>query len=225
MLKIEKFVTASPEQWMIILEGMRNPKNSWDRIDSYVTYVRDYETDREVASEFFMGEKDHNLAMNLVSGGPVHAKFRRMIPVWFTVNAPLFWWKEFDTYKVGTVRNSCSTMHKIHVTPFDSSMFAHEGCDQVASAKAHMMATVDILEELRLAFNSTQDKKYWRAMIEMLPDGFMMKATIFTDYEVLSNMHQWRRNHKVDEWHVFCDWIEELPYSEIITGDIGRDEE
>lgn len=224
MLKIEKFVTASPEQWMIILEGMRNPKNSWDRIDSYMTYVQDYETGREVASEFFMGKKDHELAMDLVSGGPVHAKFRRMIPVWFTVSAPLFWWKEFDTYKVGTVRNSCSTMHKIHVTPFDISMFAHEGCDEVASAKAQLIATIDTLEELRLAFNATQEKKYWRAMIEMLPDGFMMKATIFTDYEVLSNMYEWRRGHKVDEWHVLCDWIEELPYSEIITGDLSRAE-
>lgn len=222
MLNIEKYVTASPEQWEIIIEGARNPKNSWGRMDSYMTYVQDYETGIRVASEFFMGKNDHNLAMELVNGGPVHAKFRRMIPVWFTISAPLFWWKEFDTYKVGTVRNSCSTMHRIHFYPFTIDMFSHEGCDEIPWVLEDLERTIETLEKLRQLFNETQEKKYWRAIIEKLPDGFMMKATIFTDYEVLSNIHQWRRNHKVDEWHTFCRWIESLPYSEIITGEVKQ---
>lgn len=218
MLKIEKFVTMSPEQWEIVIEGMRNPKNSWDRIDSYMTYVQDYESKRSVPAEFFMGPNDHKLAMELVSGGPVHAKFRRMIPVWFTISASLFWWKEFDTYKVGTVRNSCSTMHKIHVAPFTIDMFSHEGCDEVPEAKAQLLANIETIEALRQLFNETQEKKYWRSMIELLPDSYIMKATIMLTYETLAGMYEWRRNHKQFEWHIFCAWIEELPYSEIITG-------
>lgn len=220
MLKIEKYVTMSPEQWEIVMEGMRNPKNSWDRMDSYMTYVRDCENGKEAASEFFMGENDHKLAMELVNGGPVHAKFRRMIPVWFTISASLFWWKEFDTYKVGTVRNSCSTMHKIHAHPFTIDNFSHEGCDDIPEAKAQLMANIATLEALRLLFNETQDKKYWRAMIELLPDGYIMKATIMLTYETLAGMYQWRRNHKQFEWHIFCDWIISLPYPELITGEM-----
>ena len=218
MLKIEKTVLPSPEQWEIIIEGMRNPKNSWDKIDSVTTYA---ESPVSVADGFFLGENDHKLMMQLAKGGPVHAKYRRMIPVMFTVTAPTFWWIEFDTYKVGTVRNSCSKMHKIHVEPFTLSNFAHEGCDQVPEAMMVLEATIVGCEYLRKMFNQTQEKRYWRALIELLPHGYMMKATISLNYEVLVNIYQGRRHHKVDEWHTFCDWIESLPYAEIIIGKDG----
>ena len=230
MLKIEKTILPSPEQWEIIIEGMRNPMNSWDKMDSHACYAEsggDCEmcwNGHNPASEcndgkfgFCIGEADHDLMMRLAKGGPVHGKYRRMIPVMFTVTAPTFWWIEFDTYKVGTVRNSCSKMHKIHVEPFSLDNFTHEGCDEIPWAMEHLVNTVAILEWLRQQFNKTQDKAFWRALLELLPHGYMMKATIFLSYEVLHNIYHGRRHHKVVEWHTFCDWIEQLPYSEIIT--------
>ena len=215
MLKIEKTVLPSPEQWEIIIEGMRNPMNSWDKMDSIICGIRGD------APEFVLGANDHKLMIQLAKGGPVHAKYRRMIPVMFTVTAPAFWWIEFDTYKISTVRNSCSKMHKIHVAPFELDNFAHEGCAEIPLAMEHLSNTVVILECIRQKFNETQEKKYWRALIELLPHGYMMKATIFVNYEVLHNMYHGRRHHKVVEWHTFCDWIEGLPYSEIITGEVS----
>lgn len=209
MLKIEKTVLPSSEQWGIIVEGMRNPLNSWDKIDSVVMPYDD---------EFRMGEADYKLMTSLAKGGAVHAKYRRMIPVMFTVTAPTFWWIEFDTYKVGTVRNSCSKMHKIHVAPFTLENFSHEGCYEIPWAMEHLVNTIGILEWLRQKFNKTQDRKYWRALIELLPHGYNMKATISLNYEVLVNIYHSRKNHKLDEWHTFCDWIRGLPYSELITG-------
>lgn len=208
MIKIEKTVLPSPEQWEIIIEGMRNPMNSWKKSDTV------YDVDM-----MYLGEADHKLMMNLAKGGAVHAKYRRMIPVMFTVTAPTFWWIEFDTYKVGTVRNSCSKMHKIHVEPFSVDNFSYEGCEEVPFAMIHLYNTVCVLEELRKKFNETQEKKYWRALIELLPHGYMMKATISLNYEVLVNIYHSRKNHKVVEWHDFCRWIESLPYSELITGE------
>lgn len=218
MLKIEKTVLSSPEQWEIIIEGMRNPLNSWDKSDSYKTHVENPGTLNAADFEFFMGEADYGLMEKLAKGGAVHAKYRRMIPVHITLTAPTFWWIEFDTYKVGTVRNSCSKMHKIHVEPFTLNNFSHEGCDEVPLALEHLEITVAILEVLREKFNETQDKRFWRALIELLPHGYMMKATIMLNYEVLVNIYHSRKNHKLDEWHTFCDWIETLPYSELITG-------
>ena len=218
MLKIEKTVLPSPEQWEIIIEGMRNPMNSWDKSDSYATFIGDPQTLGSADFQIFLGENDHKLMTNLAKGGAVHAKYRRMIPVHITLTAPTFWWIEFDTYKVGTVRNSCSKMHKIHVEPFTLNNFSHEGCDEVPLALAHLELTVAILEVLREKFNETQDKRFWRALIELLPHGYMMKATIMLNYEVLVNIYHSRKNHKLDEWHAFCDWIETLPYSELITG-------
>lgn len=217
MLKIEKTVLPSPEQWEIIIEGMRNPMNSWDKSDSYKTHVCDTETMQESDFEFFVGEADHKLMMILAKGGAVHAKYRRMIPVMFTLRAPTFWWIEFDTYKIGTVRNSCSKMHKIHVSEFTLDDFAHEGCSEVGIALEHLQQTVSICNVLREKFNETQEKRFWRALIELLPHGYMMKATISLNYEVLQNIFHSRKNHKLTEWHTFCDWICELPYSEIIT--------
>ncbi len=220
MLKIEKTVLPSPEQWEIIIEGMRNPMNSWDKMDSANTIMNpgDVELGYEPIYEFIVGENDHKLMTSLAKGGAVHAKYRRMIPVMFTVTAPTFWWIEFDTYKVGTVRNSCSKMHKIHAEPFTLDNFSHEGLDEVPEAMLTMHDVVVTLEYLRKMFNQTQEKKYWRALIELLPHGYNMKATISLNYEVLVNIYHSRKNHKVVEWHVFCDWIKQLPYSELITG-------
>lgn len=216
MLKITKTVLPSPEQWEIIIEGMRNPMNSWGNMDSG---VKAWEIMDGYTEEYFaLGDADRQLMTNLAKGGAVHAKYRRMIPVVFTVTAPTFWWIEFDTYKVGTVRNSCSKMHKIHVEPFSLDNFSHEGCDEITLAMEHMVNTVAMLEWLRQKFNETQEKKYWRALLELLPHGYMMKATISLNYEVLCNIYHSRRHHKVAEWHTFCDWIEQLPHSEIITG-------
>lgn len=215
MLEIIKTVLPSPEQWEIIIEGMRNPKNSWDKMDSDFGYIE--KPGYGIQGYVDMGLNDYGLMKRLAKGGPVHAKYRRMIPVTFTVRAPTFWWIEFDTYKVGTVRNSCSKMHKIHVAPFTLEDFAHEGCAEVPEAMETLQDTIARLEWLRQRFNETQEKRYWRALLELLPHGYMMKATIFLSYEVLHNIYHGRRHHKVVEWHTFCDWIEQLPYSEIIT--------
>lgn len=225
MLKIENVEIAG---WEAAIRGMRNPKNSWDRSDSIFVEDGEYHdicgnsgpsnvscTDSESWLE--IGPNDHNLMMNLAKGGPVHAKYRRMITVWFDVTAPMFWWKEFDTYKIGTVRNSCSTMHKIHVKPFTIDDFSHEGCDEVMFAKSALLGLIETLEHLRVAFNNTQEKRFWRALIELLPSNYNMKATISLNYEVLHHIYFDRKGHKVDEWHTFCDWIESLPYSEIMT--------
>ena len=126
MLKIEKFVTMSPEQWEIVIEGARNPMNSWDRMDSYATYIEDPETMEKAPYAYFIGENDQKLMENLANGGPVHGKYKRQIPVWVMINAPLYWWKEMDQYKVGTVTNSCSTMHKIHAKGFTLDDFSCE---------------------------------------------------------------------------------------------------
>lgn len=217
MLLIEKTVLPSTEQWEIIVEGLRNPMNSWDKMDSLVKYNFDFDAGT-IETEFVAGHNDLDLMRRLAKGGAVHAKYRRMIPVMFTVTAPTFWWIEFDTYKIGTVRNSCSKMHKIHVAPFTLDNFSHEGCDEVTEALEHMNNTVTVLEYLRKMFNKTQEKRFWRALIELLPHGYMMKATISLNYEVLVNIYHGRKNHKVVEWHTFCDWIRELPYSELITG-------
>lgn len=224
MLKIEKFVTISPAQYEIIIEGMRNPKNSWDRSDSYTTHICDEKTMETADFAWFMGDNDHKLAESLADGGPVHAKYRRMMIVYLTVNAPFYWWKEFDTYKVGTVCNSCSTMHKIHSKEFTMDDFSVEHLFdednlgvQVYSLDV-LRQTIEALNVARESFLQTNDKRYWWQMIQMLPTCYNQKRTIMLNYEVLANIYKWRKNHKLDEWHTFCNWIEELPYSELITG-------
>lgn len=233
MLKIEKFVTMSPAQYEIIIEGMRNPKNSWDRSDSYTTHICDEDTMETADFAWFMGDNDHKLAESLADGGPVHAKYRRMMVVYLTVNAPFYWWKEFDTYKVGTVCNSCSTMHKIHSKEFTMDDFSVEHLmewedyeseakelkpDRLCNFKFYLMDTISALNNARDLYLQTNDKKYWWQMIQLLPTCYNQKRTIMLNYEVLANIYKWRRNHKLDEWHTFCNWIEELPYSELITG-------
>jgi hypothetical protein len=207
MLKIEKVVTPSWEQWEIVIEGMRNPKNSWDRIDSKFD-VGSGDT------EIFLGGNDKKLMKTLVNGGPVHAKFRRMLPVFITLSAPLYWWKEADTYKVGTVRNSCSTMHKIQAKEFTLDDFSTENLNDFALQ--NLKQTIEVLNYNRERFLKTKDKEYWWQLIQLLPSSYNQKATIMVNYEVLYNMYMWRKNHKLDEWHTFCDMIETLPYADIL---------
>lgn len=190
------------------IRGMRNPLNSWDKIDS------------EYKDEYRLGENDLKLAKKLVAAGTDHSKFMRMIGVWTDITAPQFWWHEFDTYKVGTVRNSCSKMHTIHIKPFEYDDFAHEGIDSLTDYPLIKQFFKNYLEELQLMrnlFNNTQDRRFWRALIEMLPEGYNMRATVMLNYQVLRNMYHARKNHKLTEWHDFCKWVEELPYSELIT--------
>ena len=222
MLKIEKTVLPSPEQWGIIIEGMRNPMNSWDKMDSRLCEYSGhtacgYMGRCEEGLCYDIGEKDYGLMKKLAKGGAVHAKYRRMIPVYVTINAPLYWWKEFDTYKVGTVANSCSTMHKIHEKEFTIDDFSHE---HIGIGYAHevLHKAVKCLNACRKVFLDTKDKDCWWQMIQLLPSSYNQKRTVMLNYEVLVGIYRDRRNHKLDEWHTFCDWIESLPYSEIITG-------
>ena len=197
------------------IRGMRNPMNSWDRSDSDCkTIIRD----NGKYVEDFIGNNDLKLMKQLAKAGSVHAKYRRMITVTCDITAPMFWWAEYDTYKVGTVRNSCSKMHKIHIKPFVLDDFSHEGCDEITLAKDAMRYVIFVCEGLRELFNTTQEKKYWRAIIELLPESYNQKATLMLNYEVLANIYHSRKNHKLDEWRDFCKWIETLPYSELITG-------
>ena len=233
MLKIEKTVTASPEQWEIIIEGMRNPKNSWDRMDSECEYSDPY--NGELPCDFNIGPNDHALMDTLNEGGPVHAKYRRMIPVWVTINAPLYWWKEMDTYGVGKVQNSCSTMHKIHAKEFELSDFSTDHL--ITTAAEHIERTINALncyrsmflnfdnEELYIRKHFGNDKKnVWWQMIQLLPTSYNQKRTVMLNYAVLVNIYTWRKDHKLDEWHTFCDWIESLPYSELITGKVEKND-
>ena len=229
MLKIEKFVTASPEQWEIIIEGMRNPLNSWDKSDSL--FFDDAEGHACRISQgvgdlslIEIGQNDHSLMERLDNAGTEHRKFMRMIPVWVTLSAPLYWWKEADTYKVGTVRNSCSTMHKIQAKEITHEDFSCEYLNQ--RSFLHLKDTIDLLNDYREKYlvavktepeTGLSAKDVWWQMIQLLPSSYHQKATLFLNYEVLSNMYHQRKNHKLDEWHTFCDWIRELPYSELIT--------
>jgi hypothetical protein len=230
MIKIENFEVVG---WEHAIRGMRNPHNSWDRMDSSSACFSidcdecPYGNEPSIdCPPYFIGPNDHDRMMKLANGGPVHAKYRRMIGVYVDITAPSFWWSEFDTYKIGTVRNSCSKMHKIHVKEFYKDDFSTEGIDSLAEDEPDVLATfediINILEYLRCMFNKTQDKRYWRALLEILPQGYNMKATIFMNYEVLANIYEWRKEHKLDEWRELCKWIESLPYSEIITEPVKK---
>ena len=188
------------------VRGMRNPLNSWDRSDSYYT-----------AEGYVLGENDLDLACRLARAGSDHRKFLRQIMVTVDITAPLYWWKEFDTYKVGTVANSCSTMHKIHASPFSRADFS---CDRLtAPALAQLDGTIAFLEGERQAYCATKDRTHWHNMIQLLPSSYNQMRTCTLNYENLINIYYARRNHKLPEWHRYCDWIESLPYAkELITG-------
>ena len=230
MIKIENVVTPSPEQWKTLILGARNAMNSWERSDS--GWEPQFDTEQgPVAGEFVIGPNDHDLIMRLRNAGTDHRKFMRMIVVYATITAPLYWWKEFDTYKIGTVANSCSTMHKIHEKEFTLEDFSHEHLFineddydltkrmRVSSCQQLLLGTIAVLNASRNKYLETKDKDYWWQMIQLLPSSYNQKRTVVLNYEVMANIYKSRKNHKLDEWREFCAWIKTLPYHEIITGE------
>ena len=210
MIKIEETEVFG---WRASIRGMRNPFESWDKSDSDCSSII---RDNGRYIEDFIGKNDLELMKKLSKAGNDHAKFLRMINVTCDITAPLYWWKEFDTYKVGTVANSCSTMHKIHVKEFTLDDFS---CEQLNSTYTSVLKFVIVnLNIARLNYLETKDKKYWWQMIQLLPSSYNQKRTVMLNYEVLVGMYRDRKNHKLDEWREFCQWIEKLPYSELITG-------
>ncbi len=198
MLKVER---VSVMNWENAIRGARNPLNSWNRMDSYYTDEH----------EFVLGPNDLSLATRLAKAGSDHRKFLRQVMVSMDITAPLYWWKEFDTYKVGTVANSTSTMHKIHATPFARDQFA---CDRLTpEALEHLDHLIAFLEEERLKYVESKDMAHWHNMIQLLPTSYMQLRTVTLNYEVLIHMYAARKSHKLSEWHVFCDAVRALPYA------------
>lgn len=256
MLKIENTEVLG---WEHSIRGMRNPLNSWAKSDSNWRYVAPAQRENHILasysdeSEFWIGPNDADLMNRLRNAGTDHRKFMRMITVYMDITAPLYWWKEFDTYKVGTVANSCSTMHKIAAKEFTLEDFSCEHLfDSVNGEDTDcwirsgdisgvlepinvLDVTIMMLNKARIlylyyqkkALNGDQFakdhvKEYWWQMIQLLPTSYNQKRTVMLNYEVLANIYKSRRNHKLDEWHTFCDWIEGLPYSELITAPIPQ---
>lgn len=227
MLKIESTEVMG---WEAAVRGMRNPMNSWKKSDSEQKYYFDEcEGADKGIYRYTIGPNDFDLMTRLRNSGTDHRKFMRMIVVYLDITAPLYWWKEFDTYKVGTVANSCSTMHKIADKEFTFDDFSHEklinsACMEIQEQHIRispiqaLATTIECLNSYRDLYLQTKDKKYWWQMIQLLPSSYNQKRTVMLNYEVLANIYKSRRNHKLDEWHTFCDWIESLPYSELITG-------
>lgn len=224
MLKIENTETYG---WEAAIRGMRNPKNSWDKSDSEWKF---YGGD-SYKGVFVIGKNDLDLMMRLRNAGTDHRKYLRMITVYCDITAPLYWWKEFDTYKVGSVANSCSTMHKIHAKEFTLNDFSHEHLNHHAIEV--LKKTIDELNNyrdfyvawegcginLKKMYELSDRKDAWWQMIQLLPSSYNQKRTVELNYEVLANMYKSRKNHKLDEWHTLCDWIESLQYSQLITGE------
>lgn len=246
MLKIENVEVVG---WEHAIRGMRNPKNSWDKSDSGYHHISAVEPDGEVVQTlagmpliYEIGPNDKKLMMTLRNAGTDHRKFMRMIAVYLDITAPLYWWKEFDTYKVGTVANSCSTMHKIHAKEFTLDDFSCEhllereslgvglyskingeyfGMDM--SSKGLLELTCETLNIYRSRYLESKDKKWWWQLIQLLPSSYNQKRTVMLNYEVLANMYNSRQNHKLDCWRTLCEWMKKLPYSELITGDMEKD--
>ena len=222
MIKLENTILPSADQWKAIIFGARNPLNSWSRSDS--KFYEDENFDPEdYPCAFMLGDNDYSLMQRLAKAGTDHRKFMRMIAVYVDITAPLYWWKEFDTYKVGTVANSCSTMHKISDKKFTMADFScehlYDFCPDCFTDSATVLRyTIGRLNYCREKYLETKDKKYWWPLIQLLPSSYNQKRTVMLNYEVLANMYRSRKNHKLDEWHTFCDWIETLPHSELITG-------
>jgi len=260
MIKIENFEVMG---WDHVIHGMRNPMNSWDKSDSGIckggndgigceNCAEEMPCTHSYDHSWQLGKADHDLMMKLAKAGSVHGKFRRMIAVYVDITAPLYWWKEFDTYRVGVTpnpadieMNSCSTMHKIHAKEFTLDDFSREhllGIDDdklmddleqlvdedvlgVLNTPAEdLQYTVRKLNAYRELFLKTKNKIWWWQMIQLLPSSYNQKRTVMLNYEVLSNIYQYRREHKLDEWREFCQWIKKLPYSEIITCNVKGEE-
>ncbi len=220
MIKLENTILPSADQWKAIIFGARNPLNSWGRSDSKFNEGENFDPE-DYPCRFELGDNDYSLMQRLAKAGTDHRKFMRMITTYVDITAPLYWWKEFDTYKIGTVANSCSTMHKIHAREFTLEDFSCEHL--LPTAKKNLESTIDILNGYRDQYNVDTNpevtKAHWWQMIQLLPSSYNQKRTVLLNYEVLANMHKSRKNHKLDEWHDFCSWIESLPYSELITGE------
>lgn len=217
MIKLEHVVLASPEQMEFIIQGLRNPMNSWDKSDSKVEPETIGDFGEEYGSLFELGPNDHSLMQRLANAGTDHRKFMRMMPVYVRITAPLYWWKEFDTYKVGTVANSCSTMHKIQNKEFTLEDFSYEQLDM--DGRNVLEDTIDVMNESRAYFNENKAKNNWWQMIQLLPSSYNQTRNVMMNYEVLSNIYKSRKNHKLDEWVELCAWVKTLPYQELITGE------
>lgn len=236
MIKIENVEVTG---WEAAIRGMRNPMNSWEKSDSGVcathgpahcadcVYTDCHADDVEIGTKYILGSNDLDLMTRLRNAGTDHRKFMRMITVYVDITAPLYWWKEFDTYKVGTVANSCSTMHKIHEKEFTLKDFSYEhllGPDDLNWGDTVPLVTLECvisaLNVYRQKYLETQDKTYWWQMIQLLPSSYNQRRTVMLNYEVLANIYKSRCNHKLDEWRELCNWIESLPYSELITGEL-----
>lgn len=214
MIKIENYETMG---WEHAIRGCRNPMNSWEKSDSAPIMSYDHNGFLTQETGYMIGKNDLDLMKRLAVGGPVHAKYRRMITVYADITAPLYWWKEFDTYKVGTAVNSCSTMHKIHAKEFSLEDFSCEHLNRPSLKIFENM--IKCMNDYREEFIKDKDKHNWWQMIQLLPSSYNQKRTVMMNYEVLSNMYHSRKNHKLDEWRDLCEWIKTLPYSEIITGE------
>ena len=210
MIKLERTSVMNLEN---AIRGMRNPMNSHDKSDSYTTYIENPETGNRAAFEFSLGENDLALAQKLSRAGGDHRKFMRQIFVSVDVTAPLYWWKEYDTYKVGTVANSCSTMHKIHVKPFVEEDFSFERCVDDLPVLRCIDMLLNTLNYLRDKYLETKDKAYWESMIQLLGSSYNQMRTCTLNYENLINIYHARRNHKLTCWREYCKWIEGLPYA------------
>ena len=237
MIKIENVEIMG---WEHVIRGMRNPMNSWEKSDSGICKGGDdgigcrncaaYDCEHTYDQSWQLGKADHELMMRLAAGGPTHAKYRRLITVYMDITAPLYWWNEFDTYKVETVANSCSTMHKIAAKEFTIEDFSCEHLNRIGTSI--LWDVIDILNIARKLYLDggnykgeyyiPKDKRVWWQMIQLLPSSYNQKRTIMLNYEVLAGIHPMRKNHKLDEWVEFCKWIESLPYSEIIIGEKAR---
>ena len=223
MLKIENTEVLG---WEHAIRGMRNPMNSWEKSDSeFDGDPWSCQSGVGGCSNFgscacYIGKNDLDLMTRLRNAGTDHRKFMRMITVYVDITAPLYWWKEFDTYKVGTVANSCSTMHKIADKEFTLEDFS---CEKLYDPLSDLRPIVDRLNVYRERYLETKDKNDWWQMIQLLPTSYNQKRTVMLNYEVLANIYKSRKDHKLDEWHTFCHWIESLPYSELITGNEKKD--
>lgn len=223
MIKIEHIVTASPEQMEFIIEGMRNPMNSWDKSDSHAGHEN-----MGTGNEYFhLGENDRSLMQRLSNAGTDHRKFMRMMTVYMRITAPLYWYKELDTYKVGTVANSCSTMHRLTHKPFEVSDFSFEHLDVYAlEILNNIIRVLNTYRDLYVNYESNafeienwpSKKDIWWQMIQLLPSSYNQTRNVMLNYEVLANIYKSRKDHKLDEWREFCRLIETLPHAELITG-------
>ena len=226
MIKLENLVLASPEQMSFIIQGLRNPMNSWNKSDSYENYEAEYDDDLpgvEIHHPYFrVGAADRALMQRLANSGTDHRKFMRMMPVYVRITAPLYWWKEFDTYKVGTVANSCSTMHKIMDKEFTLEDFSVERMsDYLLVGVEALVDTLNTLRDLYINYDKYDDpetpkQKIWDSVIQLLPSSYNQTRNVMMNYEVLANIYKSRKDHKLDEWRELCKWIESLPFHALI---------